>query len=68
EQIVVKPQLAHLYLSEANCDYKNNTDKKKQQDCQKVIKSSQHNFKALEDNIYFKIFYNKFPNVDDFEG
>ncbi|ABI82620.1 exodeoxyribonuclease V subunit gamma [Francisella tularensis] len=68
EQIVVKPQLAHLSLAEAICDYKNNTDKKKQQAWQKVIKSSQHNFKALEDNSYFKLFYNKFPTVDDFEG
>lgn len=68
EQIVVKPQLAHLSLAEAICDSKNNTDKKKQQAWQKVIKSSQHNFKALEDNSYFKLFYNKFPTVDDFEG
>ncbi|MDE4992439.1 hypothetical protein, partial [Francisella tularensis] len=50
------------------CDYKNNTDNKKQQACQKEIKSSQHNFKAQEDNSYFKLFYNNFPTVDDFEG
>ncbi|MDE5016743.1 hypothetical protein NAI44_09985, partial [Francisella tularensis subsp. holarctica] len=55
EQIVVKPQLANLSLAEAICDYKNNTDKQKQQAWQKVIKSSQHNFKALEDNSYFKL-------------
>ncbi|ORM38514.1 exodeoxyribonuclease V subunit gamma [Francisella endosymbiont of Ornithodoros moubata] len=68
EQIVTKPKLVYLSLVEAIYNPKNNTDKKKQLAWRNVIKSSEHNFNALEDDSYFKLFYNEFPTIEDFEG
>ncbi|MEY8765714.1 MULTISPECIES: exodeoxyribonuclease V subunit gamma [Francisella] len=68
EKIVSKPNLVHLDLAKAICDYKNDTDKKKQKAWEGVIKSSEHNFKALENNSYFKLFYSEHPKIEDFEG
>ena len=67
EQIVAKPQLAYLSLAVAIYDSKNDIDKKKQQAWQSVIRSSEYNFNALEDNSYFKLFYKEFPSVDEFK-
>ncbi|MEY8766964.1 exodeoxyribonuclease V subunit gamma [Francisella philomiragia] len=68
ERIVFKPMLAHLSLAEAICDSKNDTDKKKQKAWDSVIIPSEYNYKALENNGYFKLFYNEHPKIKDFEG
>ncbi|WP_395167063.1 exodeoxyribonuclease V subunit gamma [Francisella salimarina] len=79
EKIVSKPSLVHLDLAKAIMEYvKENqkrdanlvekTTKQKQQAWECVIKSSEHNFKALESNSYFKLFYNEHPKIEDFEG
>ncbi|APC91169.1 Exodeoxyribonuclease V gamma chain [Francisella sp. MA067296] len=68
EQIVTKPKLVYLSLAEVIYNPKNNTDKKKQLAWRGVIASSQYNFDALENDKYFKLFYNEFPTIEDFEG
>lgn len=79
EKIVSKPSLVHLDLAKAIMEYvKENqkkdaslvekTTKQKQQAWENVIKSSETNYKALENNSYFKLFYSEHPKIEDFEG
>lgn len=79
EKIVSKPSLVHLDLAKAIMEYVKENQKKdanlvekttrqKQQAWEGVIKSSEHNFKALENNSYFKLFYSEHPKIEDFEG
>ncbi|QWU98849.1 exodeoxyribonuclease V subunit gamma [Francisella salimarina] len=79
EKIVSKPSLVHLDLAKAIMEYVKENQKKdanlvekttrqKQQAWECVIKSSEHNFKALENNSYFKLFYSEHPKIKDFEG
>lgn len=68
ERIVSKPMLVHLSLAEAVGGSDEKVAKQKQKNWEGVIKSSEHNFKALEDNSYFKLFYNEHPKIEDFEG
>ncbi|MBK2268284.1 exodeoxyribonuclease V subunit gamma [Francisella philomiragia] len=79
EKIVSKPSLVHLDLAKAIMEYVKvnqkkdanlveKTTKQKQQAWECVIKSSEHNFKALENNSYFKLFYSEHPKIKDFEG
>ncbi|WP_432772874.1 exodeoxyribonuclease V subunit gamma [Francisella salimarina] len=79
EKIVSKPSLVHLDLAKAIMEYvKENqkkdaslvekTTKQKQQAWENVIKSSETNHKALENNGYFKLFYSEHPKIEDFEG
>ena len=67
-QIVDQSKLVYLSLAEALYDPKNDNDKKKKSAWFGVIESSQYNFNALEDDRYFKLFYNEFPKIEDFEG
>ncbi|MBK2094655.1 exodeoxyribonuclease V subunit gamma [Francisella philomiragia] len=79
EKIVSKPSLVHLDLAKAIMEYVKENQKKdanlvekttrqKQQAWENVIKSSEINYKALENNSYFKLFYSKHPKIEDFEG
>lgn len=79
QKIVSKPSLVHLDLAKAIMEYvKENqkkdaslvekTTKQKQQAWENVIKSSETNYKALENNSYFKLFYSEHPKIEDFEG
>lgn len=67
-QIVDQPKLVYLSLAEVLYDPKNDNDKKKKSAWFGVIESSQFNFNALEDDRYFKLFYNELLKVEDFEG
>ncbi|MED7818347.1 MULTISPECIES: exodeoxyribonuclease V subunit gamma [unclassified Francisella] len=79
QTIVSKPSLVHLDLAKAIMEYVKESKKKeanlvrkttkqKQQAWDGVIKSSETNYKALENNSYFKLFYNEQPKIEDFEG
>ncbi|AJI54702.1 exodeoxyribonuclease V, gamma subunit [Francisella philomiragia] len=79
EKIVSKPSLVHLDLAKAIMEYVKENQKKdaslvekttrqKQQAWENVIKSSETNYKALENNSYFKLFYSEHPKIEDFEG
>ncbi|API87204.1 exodeoxyribonuclease V subunit gamma [Francisella uliginis] len=73
-QIVDQPKLVYLSLAEAlladgesyGKKYKK-SDKQKQEAWNKVI-SDENNYKSLDKDKYFKLFYNEFPKVEDFEG
>ncbi|AEI35887.1 exodeoxyribonuclease V subunit gamma [Francisella salina] len=79
EKIVSKPSLVHLDLAKAimehikesqkkDANFVEKTTKQKQQAWEGAIKSSESNYKALENNSYFKLFYSEHPKIEDFEG
>ncbi|GMN89639.1 exodeoxyribonuclease V subunit gamma [Francisella sciaenopsi] len=79
EKIVSKPSLVHLDLAKAiiehikesqkkDANLVEKTTKQKQQAWEGAIKSSESNYKALENNSYFKLFYSEHPKIDDFDG
>ena len=73
-QIVDQPKLVYLSLAEGlladgesyGKKYKK-SDKQKQELWNKVI-SDESDYKSLNKDKYFKLFYNKFPKIEDFEG
>ncbi|MED7788459.1 exodeoxyribonuclease V subunit gamma [Francisella sp. 19X1-34] len=78
EKVVAKPSLTYLSLAEAIMEYAKENRKKdaklieksyaiKKEAWNKVI-SSENNYKSLDKDEYFKLFYSEFPILEDFEG
>ncbi|APC97861.1 exodeoxyribonuclease V subunit gamma [Francisella frigiditurris] len=74
KELITKPKLVHLALAEAlfvdgeayGKKYKK-SDKQKQVAWDNAI-SDENNYKALDQDKYFKLFYSEFPSMSDFEG
>lgn len=77
-EVVNKPKLVYLSLAEALMGYVKESPKKdaeviqkssrqKQEAWDKVI-STERDYKSLDKDAYFKLFYNQSPTIGDFEG
>ncbi|MFC4892019.1 exodeoxyribonuclease V subunit gamma [Pseudofrancisella aestuarii] len=74
EEVASRPMLAHLSLAEALlADGENRGNKYKKSDKQKQVAwdnaiSDENNYKALDQDKYFKLLYSEFPSMNDFDG
>lgn len=74
KELITKPKLVHLALAEVLlADGEAYSKKYKKSDKQKQVAwdnaiSDENNYKALDQDKYFKLFYSAFPSMNDFEG